>query len=83
LGSSIIVTIFHFSLNLIFHIPTDNFPLGDICHALHRPCSLGSGLIHTPVGYHHVTHVIKCTELLLMVHFRTVVSATVAGWGMN
>jgi hypothetical protein len=26
-GSSIF-TIFHFSLNLIFHIPTDNFPLG-------------------------------------------------------
>jgi hypothetical protein len=35
-GSSIF-TIFHFSLNLIFHIPTDNFPLGGICHALRSP----------------------------------------------
>jgi hypothetical protein len=37
-GSSIFITIFHFSLNLIFHIPTDNFPLGSICHALRSPC---------------------------------------------
>jgi hypothetical protein len=29
---------FHFSLNLIFHTPTDNFPLGSICHVLHCPC---------------------------------------------
>jgi hypothetical protein len=36
-GSSIF-TIFHFSLNLIFHIHTDNFPRGGICHALRSPC---------------------------------------------
>jgi hypothetical protein len=29
---------FHFSLSLIFHTPTDNFPLGGICHALRCPC---------------------------------------------
>jgi hypothetical protein len=39
-GSSIF-TIFHFSLNLIFHVPTDNFPLGGICHALRSPCLTG------------------------------------------
>jgi hypothetical protein len=38
-GSSIF-TMFHFSLNLIFHTPTDNFPLGGICHALCCPCFL-------------------------------------------
>jgi hypothetical protein len=38
-GSSIF-TIFHFSLNFIFHIPTDNFPLWGICHALCSPCLL-------------------------------------------
>jgi hypothetical protein len=36
-GSSIF-TIYHFFLNLNFHIPTDNFPLGGICHALCSPC---------------------------------------------
>jgi hypothetical protein len=39
-GSSIF-TMFHFSLNLIFHSPTDNFPLGGICHALRCPCYYG------------------------------------------
>jgi hypothetical protein len=33
---SSIFTIFHFSLSLIFHIPTDNFPLW--AYALRRPC---------------------------------------------
>jgi hypothetical protein len=28
---SSIFTMFHFSLNLIFHTPTDNFPLGGAC----------------------------------------------------
>jgi hypothetical protein len=37
LGSSIF-TMFYFSLSLIFHAPTDNFPLRGICHALHCPC---------------------------------------------
>jgi hypothetical protein len=35
---SSIFTIFHLSLNLIFHILTDNFPLGGICHGLRSPC---------------------------------------------
>jgi hypothetical protein len=26
------------SLNLIVHTPTDNVPIGGICHALHCPC---------------------------------------------
>jgi hypothetical protein len=38
LHPSSIFTIFHFSLNLIFHIPTDNFPLGGICNAFLSPC---------------------------------------------
>jgi hypothetical protein len=36
-GSSIF-TIFHFSLNLIIHVPTDNVPPRGICYALRRPC---------------------------------------------
>jgi hypothetical protein len=36
-GSSIF-TMFHFSLNLIFHTPTDNFPIGGICQAMRCPC---------------------------------------------
>jgi hypothetical protein len=35
---SSIFTMFHFSLSLIFHAPTDNFPLGGICHTLRCPC---------------------------------------------
>jgi hypothetical protein len=35
---SSIFTMFHFSLSLIFHAPTDNFPFGDICYALRCPC---------------------------------------------
>jgi hypothetical protein len=35
-GSSIF-TIFHFFLNFIFHISTDNFPLWGICHTLRSP----------------------------------------------
>jgi hypothetical protein len=38
LGGSSIFTMLHFSLNLIFHTPTDNFPLGGMCHALRCPC---------------------------------------------
>jgi hypothetical protein len=36
-GASIF-TLFHFSLNLIVHTPTDNVPIGGICHALCCPC---------------------------------------------
>jgi hypothetical protein len=33
----VIFTMFHFSLNLIVHTPTDNVPIS-ICHALRCPC---------------------------------------------
>jgi hypothetical protein len=36
-GSSIF-TMFHFSLSLIVHTPTDNIPIRGICHALRCPC---------------------------------------------
>jgi hypothetical protein len=34
--------LFHFSLNLIFHTPTDNFPLALCCPCSQMPCALGS-----------------------------------------